>query len=183
MKTIGLLQHTYQTSDHISTPALTHFFGVVDAAGALGYTVNHSNQPNRLMVDPDHLYDVGEALGYPIKHSKPELLNHLSRLVWPRYVGINEFKTSIWPSAKRVTCWTFDLNKSESNMNQTFQNNRLENDQTLIEHLNDVQSQLGVWRDTLLSLPPDSQVSFTASELANVLSAYYEQIGTAKTKI
>lgn len=53
----------------------------------------------------------------------------------------------------------------------------------IFERLDDVQSQLGVWRDTLLSMPPSTQVTLTAGELANVLSRYYEQINAAKTKL
>lgn len=181
MINIGFLQINYQTSDHISTPALTQFFGVIDAAGALGYVINHSNQANRLMIDPAHLYDVAEALGNPIKYSPDEMITHLNKLTWPKYIGKNQFKTSIWPSAKRVTCWTFDLNKSESDMTHKPLNNMAK--EKTFERLDDVQSQLGVWRDTLLSLPPSTQVTLTAGELANVLSSYYEQINAAKTKL
>lgn len=175
MKPVGFLQINYQTSDHISTPALTQFFGVIDAAGALGYAINHSNQANRLMIDPAHLYDVAEALGHPIKYSPDELMPHLHKLTWPRYTGKNQLKTSLWPSAKRVTCWTFDLSKLESDMNQSLQNNRLENEQTRIE-LEKLIAAFGVWRDTLSCVPPHAEVKLSAGELATLLTQYHDQL-------
>ena len=180
MNQIGFLQINYQTSDHISTPALTQFFGVIDAAGALGYAINHSNQANRLMIDPAHLYDVAEALGHPIKYSPDEIITHLNKLTWPKYIGKNQFKTSIWPTGKRVTCWTFDLNKSESDMTQPIQPKTTKIQ--AFEHLEDVHAALSVWRDTLLSLPPSAQVNLTAGQLSTVLSNYCEQLDLARTK-
>ncbi len=175
MKPVGFLQINYQTSDHISTPALTQFFGVIDAAGALGYAINHSNQANRLMIDPAHLYDVAEALGHPIKYSPDDILTHLSKLTWPRYIGKNQFKTSIWPSGKRVTCWTFDLNKSETSVNQTAQNHRLQNESTIIE-LEKLIAAFGIWRDTISSVPTNTEIKLSAGELSNLLTQYHDQL-------
>jgi hypothetical protein len=169
IKSTQLFQLNYQTRDHICTPALTQIFSALDAANLAGYSINHSNQTNILMLDPDHFYDVADALGYPITIPPTEMIKHLKKLVWPRWVGIEKFKTSLWPTAKSVTCWTFDLNKSESKMD----NQNLNEDQ-LLSRVQTMHAVIGVVRQSLNAAPLDRQVSLNAHELSIVFTQQYD---------
>lgn len=50
-----------------------------------------------------------------------------------------------------------------------------------IEQLDDVQSLIGIWRDTLQSLDPNAHVSLSAGDLVKALTVYYDRINAAKT--
>lgn len=178
-------QINYATQDHISTVGLTEVFSAIDSANRAGYMINHSNDPKLLMIDPEHLFDVADSLGCPIKTPKNKLEVEFKKLIWPKYLGEREFRTAMWPSNKRVRCWTFDINKSESYMTHEASllvKQSLNKDQ-IVEHLDQVQSSLGVWRDTLMGVPSATQIALTAAELANLLSGYYEAIDKAKSML
>jgi hypothetical protein len=173
-------QINYVTSDHISRPALTEFFSAIDAANRAGYMINHCNDSMCLMIHPDHLYDVADSLGLKIHTTPEKMLLDLKQLVWPRFLGSRKLNTSLWPSATRLTCWTFDISKSESDMTQPNPTRTIRDE--AFNHLEDVYSLISVWRDTLLSLPPSAQVNLTAGQLSTVLSNYCEQLDLARTK-
>ena len=174
MSMLDLYQVSYQTVDHISTPALTQFWGAVDAANRAGYVINHSNDPHTLMIDPNHLYDVAEALGYAIKAKPDTIAAELKRLTWPRFIGSRKFRTSIWPSGKSVNCWAFDLNKSESKMDRQLAHQSIADDQLAkIEH---TKAQLTIWRDTINHVPKKTELRYNAGELSTLLTSLIEQL-------
>lgn len=176
MSMLDLYQVNYQTVDHISTRALTQFWGAVDAANRAGYVINHSNDPHTLMIDPSHLYDVAEALGYAITAKPETMVAEFKRLTWPRFIGTRKFRTSIWPSGKSVNCWTFDLIKSESTMDQLLAHQSIADDQLAkIEH---TKAQLTIWRDTINHVPKATEISYNAGELSTLLSGLIDQLNS-----
>jgi hypothetical protein len=169
MKPLDLFQMRYTTLDNISTPALTQFFAAIDSATQAGYAINHSSQAHMLMIDPDHLYDVVASLGVAITCTPDTLLHAFKTLRWPYFVGIKTLKTPLWPNAKRVTCWTFDLNKSDIHMTQ-----HPDMTEQLRNQIESMRGTLALLRQSLNAAAPHAPVTYQAQDLSSLFAEQHD---------
>lgn len=178
MKTSQLLQITYQSSSEQHRTALTRFFGIIDTTQTYGYHVNHSTKPNLLMIDPEHLYDVADALGYPIKYSPDDMIKALETCTYPKFLGKTTVKTTLWKNQQTLHCWTFDLSKAEQTLKKHNPSTTAAQAPTYVqkEQLLSLKSQLAIWLDTASAVPPSTPITYSAESLVENLAHLIAQI-------
>ena len=151
-----------QANNPTSELLCQQFFRLIDKIVQSQFIFNHDTTHGHLSINPEHINDLIKELNE--KGVDISLLEqHLNNLVYPKYLGIKEIKSSIWDQAP-TTVWQFQLNQIHKEEPKMISHDDAEFllDQAL--------GYIRIWKGSLETNTINPQTTYRANDLVYALS-------------